>query len=307
MTPRITVIGSTNVDLIMQLDHLPAPGETIGGGHLTQAFGGKGANQAVAAARLGGTVTFVSCLGSDAVAGQIVAGFQADGIDTSNLVHAAELPTGTALILLDNVGTNAIALAPGANNELLPTHIDTIADLIAGSALLVMQMEIPQATSSRVIDLAREAKVPILFNYAPASDLEFALCPEITYLVVNEIEAAMLSGRTVANAEEAFAAAERLRTLGPQTIVVTLGSQGSVLLGEELRVQLPPFAVTPVDTTAAGDCFCGALAVALTEGMELTAAAQFASAAAALSVTRVGAQPSLPTRAEVEQFLLNRR
>ena len=304
MKRRITVIGSTNLDLIMQIDHLPAVGETVAGGHLRQAFGGKGANQAVAAARLGGDVAFVTCVGDDPVAAQIVASYQADGIDTTQLVHAAETPTGTALILLDAQGRNSIALAAGANAALLPAHIDACAEIIAHSAMLVLQMEIPYPTTARAIDIASDAGVPILFNYAPAHDPTFALTSAMTYVVVNEVEAAALSDISVATADDAFAVAERLLLVGPQFVVITLGAGGVVLVGTGIRTHLPAFAVTPIDTTAAGDCFCGALAVALTEGMDLPAAVSFASAAAALSVTRIGAQPSLPTRAEVEEVLV---
>lgn len=302
MKRRITVIGSSNIDLIMQLQRLPVPGETVGDGRFTRAFGGKGANQAVAAARLGGEVTFITCLGNDAVAPEILQHFARDGMDTSHVLRDEDMPTGTALVLVDAEGRNSIALAPGANDALLPEQIEARADVIAGSAMLMLQMETPLATNRRVLELAEAHRVPLMLNYAPIRDRELALSAAITWLVVNEIEAESLCGMPVSNVEQAHAAAEALRTHGPRCVVITLGANGVVLAAENLRAHVPAFPVQPVDTTAAGDCFCGALAVALVEGMPLEQAARFASAAAAISVTRVGAQPSLPARAELERL-----
>lgn len=300
MTRRITVIGSTNVDLIMQLRRLPVPGETVGDGRFTRAFGGKGANQAVAAARLGGAVTFITCLGNDPVAPEIMENFSHDGIDTSHVLRDETVPTGTALILVDEGGHNSIAIAPGANNALLPEHVDACADLIADSAIVVLQMETPLATNRRVLELAESRNVPVLLNYAPVGNRELALSAAMHGLVVNEIEAESLCGLPVGDLSQAHAAAAALLARGPGFVVITLGANGVVVAAAGVQAHVPAVRVEPVDTTAAGDCFCGALAVALVEGQLLEQAARFASAAAAVSVTRLGAQPSLPTRVEVE-------
>ncbi|MBC8162429.1 MAG: ribokinase, partial [Roseiflexaceae bacterium] len=301
MTPRITVVGSTNIDMMMRLADLPAPGETVAGGVFLQAFGGKGANQAVAAARLGGSVTFISCLGDDTFAAQLIASFQQAGIETSQIRRSAEAATGTALILVDQQGENAIALAPGANALLSPAHIDEAATLIGGSALVLLQMEISEHTVARTLALAQVQGVPVLLNYAPVRGQPLPLSTAITTLVVNETEAERLCGLSVRTIDQAQQAAAALLAKGPQRVVITLGAGGVYIATGDAQTHVPALPVTPIDTTAAGDCFCGALAVALVEGLTDVAAARFASAAAAISVTRIGAQPSLPSRAEVEQ------
>ncbi len=301
---RITIIGSANTDFIMKVPHLPALGETVTDGEFMQTFGGKGANQAVAAARAGGNVGFIGGLGTDAFGQQIRANLEAERIDTTQIV-ASDMPTGSALIMFDHQGDNYISVAPGANYALTPEHIEACADTIRKSAMIIMQMEISVPTIRRVLEIAEEAETPVLFNFAPVRTLELPVSSAMTYLVVNELEAESLTGLTVRDTTQAEIAALKLLEKGSQSVIITLGTQGSVAVSHKERFHIPAFAVTPVDTTAAGDVFCGALAAELITGKssDLADAVLFATAAASLSVTRMGAQPSIPTRAEVEAFL----
>lgn len=311
---RIAVVGSTNVDRVMRLDRLPAPGETVTDGEFFQAFGGKGANQAVAAARACGdaaaatAVTFLTCLGNDLYAPALVKAFLADDIDTDSIVYDADRPTGTALILIDRGGENCIAVAPGANYALSPAHVDACEHILRDSDMVVLQMEIPVGTILRTLEVAERHGTPVLFNFAPARTREVPVSDRLTGLVVNEVEAQMLAGQAVAGVEDAGRAALALLEQGPRFVVVTLGDEGAVVAerGGGPPTVLPAFPVTPADTTAAGDVFCGALAVALVEGRPLAEAARFASAASAISVTRIGAQPSAPRRGEIDAFLRER-
>lgn len=302
MAQPIVVIGSTNVDLIVRLPRLPAVGETVAGGRFLQALGGKGANQAVAAARAGGRVAFVTAVGADQLGAEALAAFAGEGVDATHALRA-EGPTGTAVILVGPGGDNLIALAPGANDALTPAHLDALAPQVAAAGLVMLQMEIPPATTARALALAAAHGVPVLCNYAPARPDGPPVCAEMTGLVVNEVEAEALAGLPVADPAGALAAAEALRARGPRYVIVTLGAGGAVLAADDLRLHLPAFPVVAVDATAAGDAFCGALAVALVEGRPLPQAARFAMAAGALAATAEGAQPSLPARAAIEGLL----
>ena len=304
---RITIIGSANTDFIMKLPALPKLGETVGEGVFLQAFGGKGANQAVAAARAGGNVEFIGGLGADTLGQQTLANLQADGIDISLCVTTPNHATGTALILVDAQGNNSIAVAPGANFALTPDDIETCADVIRDSALIVIQMEIPAATVRRVLEIAEQHATPVLFNFAPARTKDLSVTSAMTILVVNELEAEALTGFTVSDITQAESAARNLLAHGSQSVIVTLGAQGSVAASHTDCFHVLAFDVTPVDSTAAGDVFCGALATALVEAKSLPDAVLFATAAASLSVTRMGAQPSIPIRAEIEAFLLSQK
>lgn len=304
MKNQIVVIGSSNADRIMQVPHLPAVGETVTDGVYSQAWGGKGANQAVAAARAGGDVVFMNAVGTDAEGTAMMQSFAADGIDTSRMVIASDTASGAALILFDGAGRNCIAVAPGANYALRSEHIVANADVIRAASYIIMQMEIAVDTTLSALEMAQSAGVPVLFNFAPMRTHEVTVSSAMTGLVVNENEASALSGITVTNRESAQSAGELLLTQGPKFVVVTLGADGLFVLDTGgLREHVPAFRVTPVDTTAAGDTFCGALTVALAEGKPLAEACRFASAASALSVTKKGAQPSVPYRAEIEAFL----
>jgi len=305
---KITVIGSSNVDLIIKLDSIPKPGETLTGGVFTQVFGGKGANQAVSAARSaadGIQVGFITCLGDDDYSGKIKESFQNDSIEIKNVFIQQGVSTGTALIMVDSRGTNSIGVAPGANFCLLPTHIDEVADDIASSEYIVLQMEIPLETTEHILDFAAENHKKVILNLAPAIALKEHSLEKIAILVVNETEAAFLSECPVNNHQEVILAADSIRNQGVSTVIITLGDKGSFVTDGTIREFIPSFQVKAVDTTAAGDTYCGALAASLTEGKSLPEAVKFASAAAAISVTRMGAQPSIPVRREIIALLSN--
>lgn len=306
MSQPIVVIGSSNVDLIMQMDHLPAPGETVTDGVFTQTFGGKGANQAVAAARAGGDVIFINCVGDDPYAVPMVAGFEASGVRTDYLFHETDVACGTALIMIDAEGENCISVAPGANARLKPERVAALRDVIAGASYVLMQFEIPAETIARALEIADAARVPVVWNYAPANPFDVADLDKVAILVVNEPEAAALTGQDVTDRASAASAALKLREMGVGTAIVTLGADGSVIAAPDAQGRtrhVPAFPVKPVDTTAAGDTYCGCLCTALAEGRGLAEAVRFASAAAALCVQRLGAQPSTPWRDEIDAFL----
>ncbi len=300
----IVVIGSSNVDFIMGVAQLPGVGETVPDGSFLQTYGGKGANQAVAAARAGGNVTFVTGLGEDVYAAPTLANFRADGIRTDRVLVAPGVASGSALIMFDREGNNYITVAPGANYALTPEYIDSCADVIQGAGMLVMQMELAVPTTLHVLEVAERYGVPTMFNYAPVRQCEIPVSERIAILVVNEHEGSALTGLPITSPTEAEVAAQALRKRGPSIVVVTLGAAGACIVSEEGSIHQPAFAVTPVDTTAAGDVFCGALAVALVEGRALRDAVRFANAASAISVTRTGAQPSIPMRAAIDAFLV---
>jgi ribokinase len=264
-------------------------------------FGGKGANTAVAAARAGGDVTFVAALGDDVFASVMKGNFEQDGICTDHLHIEPGIASGSALIMVDRNGDNYLAVAPGANYSLSPSHLEAAEAAFHGAGMVVMQMEIPTATILRSLQFARESGTRVLFNYAPVRDLSVPVTGLMDVLVVNEKEANGLAVESVSRD-----AAKRLKQLGARTVIVTLGAAGIWIESDEFCGHLPAFAVEAVDTTAAGDTFCGALAVALVEGQPLREAVRFASAASAISVMREGAQPSIPHRGEIDAFLKER-
>ena len=306
MKPKVTVVGSANVDHVMQVGHLPARGETVIDGRYSQAFGGKGANQAVAAARAGGAVTFVAALGSDPVADTYLAALKHEGIDTTHVTREANVPSGAALIMVDAQGENYITVASGANSRITPDRVRAAENAIADADWIVLQQEVPVEANRTVLEIAARHARPVMLNYAPAHDLSIEPDASIHALIVNEVEAAALSGGSL-NAEDRGAAMQMAAGLrkrgGHRFVVITLGKAGAVCADENGSQEIDAFSVTPTDTTAAGDTFCGALAVSLGEGRALAEAIRFASAASALSVTQVGAQPSLPTRPEIDAFL----
>ena len=299
----IVVVGSSNTDMIIQLDRIPRPGETILGGEFTSAAGGKGANQAVGAARAGGQVTFIARVGQDMFGDQAVAGFIKEGIDTDHVLRDKSRPSGVALIFVAKDGENSIAVAGGANGELSPTDVGKAKNLFASAGMLVMQLETPLATVQAAADLAAKASVRVILNPAPARTLPDKLLKKVSIITPNETEAELLTGIKVDSEAAASKAADKLLTRGVKTVIITLGSRGAFVAGEGVRKLVPGFKVKAVDTTAAGDVFNGALAVALGEGRPVIEAVQFANAAAAISVTRLGAQPSAPVRKEIELLL----
>ncbi|MDQ8206108.1 ribokinase [Coraliomargarita sp. SDUM461003] len=310
MSPKITVIGSANIDYIMQMEHLPSPGETVTDGTFAQAFGGKGANQALAAAQAGAKVSFVGALGHDQTALDYKQSLEAHGIDCSQLSLEDEWPSGSAFVMIDRQGNNCISVAAGANAALSPERVHAVEALMLQSDWIILQQEIPQVSNQAVLAFAREHGLPVLLNYAPAHDLSLHLDAAVHGLVVNEIEAADLLDQSFepGDREAVLKLAEALRRRGGHRFVaITLGAHGVVLSDAADCTYLPAFEVDAVDATAAGDTFCGALALALGEGQSLPNAGRFASAASALAVTQLGAQSSIPTRQAIDAFLLSQK
>ena len=303
MKPRILVLGSSNTDMIIRLDHIPRPGETILGGEFITAAGGKGANQAVGAARAGGDVTFIARVGRDMFGDQAIAGFVRDGINVEHVFRDASSPSGVALIFVAKDGENSIAVASGANGRLSPADVKKAKAAFAKATVLVMQLETPLETVQAAAELAAKAGVRVILNPAPARPLPDALLQRVSVLTPNESEAELLTGIKVDGEAAAARAADKLRARGVQTVILTLGARGAFVATAASRQIVPGFRVEAVDTTAAGDIFNGALAVALGEGQALLDAVRLANAAAALSVTRLGAQPSAPKRREIEKLL----
>jgi len=306
MTPRIVVVGSSNTDLVVTLPALPKPGETLLGGDLLTAQGGKGANQAVAAARLGAAVTLVGCVGDDDFGATSLAQYAREGMDTSRIRVVAGAPSGVALIFVGATGENMIAVAPGANLSLTTADIEAAAPVIQAADVLLLQLETPLATVLSAARLAHAAGVKVILNPAPAQPLAASLLALVDVLTPNEREALLVSGLP-ADAAPAAAAAH-LQSLGVKTVVVTLGAAGALVKdAAHPAFTVPSFRVPAVDTVAAGDAFNGGLAVALAQDQPLAAAVRFANAVAALAVTRPGAQSSLPSAQEVAAFLEAKR
>ncbi|MEL6256112.1 MAG: ribokinase [Bacteroidota bacterium] len=303
MSSKVLVIGSSNVDLIMQIDHLPRPGETVTGGVFSQVMGGKGANQAVAAIRAGASTAFISCLGKDDFGDRMAAAFSKDGLNISGIVRSTS-SSGTALISIDKNGENSISVAPGANFDLSPKNIEQSKNLIQEAELVLFQCEIHPITLKYAIDYCHQHGKKILLNLAPAISLSEESLKKVNILILNETETEFLSGLQVSKLSEAQEAALSLKKYA-ETIIITLGTRGAYIDGEEYKGHIPAFKVDAIDTTAAGDVFCGAFAAALTSGLNHKESVRFASAASALSVTRLGAQPSIPQKTEIDIFMSN--
>lgn len=297
-TGKILVIGSSNTDMTIKSERLPAPGETILGGKFLMGAGGKGANQAVAARRLGGDVTFVCKVGRDIFGDNAIKGYEKEGIDTSHILRS-DAPSGVALILVDAKAENSIAVAPGANGDLTPADIRNLRDVIAGASYLILQLEVPVETVLEAARIAHEAGVYVILNPAPACPLPEELFKYLSLITPNQTETALMTG---IEADEASLdrAVDALRAKGVQDVIVTLGSRGSLVCAGGKREFVPACKVKAVDTTAAGDTFCGALCVALSEGKSLTEAAAFATKASALAVQKMGAQDSIPYRKDIQ-------
>jgi ribokinase len=301
----ICVVGSLNMDLVIRTPYLPAPGETVSGGPFATHPGGKGANQAVAAARLGAAVAMVGRVGGDAFGARLRTELEQAGIDTRQVCTLPEATSGVALIAVEAGGQNSIIIAPGANGELTPTDIEAASPTIRAARVLLLQLEIPLPAVQRAAELAHSAGTLVLLNPAPAQPLPADLLAQVDYLLPNEPEAALLLGADSLSDADAAVAAQRLcAQTGVGGVVMTLGAQGAVLAQAQTAPQsVPSHPVNVVDTTAAGDAFVGAFAVALAEGQTPTEALHRGTAAGALAVTHAGAQPSLPTRSAVAELL----
>jgi ribokinase len=295
----VVVVGSSNTDMILRVPRVPRPGETLLGGEFSTAAGGKGANQAVAAARAGGNVAFVARLGLDSLGDAAMEGFRREGMTLSHVVRDRRQPSGVALIFVGADGENSIGVAGGANQGLSPRDVAAARGLISGARVLLLQLETPLATVEKAAEIGMRAGIEVILNPAPAQELPDSLLRKVTLLTPNETEASMLAGTSVVDVASATRAARHLQRRGARNVIVTLGANGALVAAGSEAKWVPGFRVKAVDTTAAGDVFNGALAVRLAEGGPLWDAVRFAHAAAAISVTRRGAQPSIPTRREI--------
>lgn len=301
-THRILVVGSSNTDMVINTARLPRPGETVIGGTFFMNPGGKGANQAVAVARLGAPVAFICKTGNDIFGRQSRQLFEEEGIDTSCIFSDSENPSGVALITVDRQAENCIAVASGANANLTPEDLSTVAAEVKRSAIILMQLEIPMETVEYVARMASAENRKVILNPAPAQPLSPELLRSLYMITPNETEAEMITGIRITDRETAEAAAKRLHGMGVEHVVVTLGAKGALVYSEGAFTMIPAIKVEAVDTTAAGDVFNGALAVALSEERSLADAVSFACKAATISVTKAGAQASAPYRKEVDTF-----
>jgi len=296
-------VGSLNTDLVVRAPHIPRPGETVIGGDFLTMPGGKGANQAVAAARLGASVAMVGRVGTDGFGQQLLANLAAAGVDHRLVVEDADAATGVALIVVEDSGQNSIVVASGANMRLSPNDVAAAESAIASAQVVLLQLESPLETVRRAAEIARAHNVTVILNPAPAQPLPADLLTLIDILTPNESETALLTGDQIQTPSEIEAAAYKLRRMGARMAILTLGERGALLAEADGTEIFSAFDVTPVDTTAAGDAFMGGLAVALGEGQPLPEAIRWGNAAGALATTRMGAQPSLPSREELEHLL----
>ncbi|MDX1613773.1 MAG: ribokinase [Candidatus Promineifilaceae bacterium] len=304
MSPTVTVVGSINIDLVTRTSRLPEPGETVIGGDLRTVPGGKGANQAVAAARLGASVAMVGRVGDDVFAQQLRDNLAAAGVDLTHVSTDGNAASGAALIAVDDQGQNSIVVAPGANAQLTVSDVEAARESIAAADVLLLQLEIPLPTVQRAAELAHTAGTTVILNPAPAQSLPEPLLSLVDVLIPNESETAVLTDLPAQELDELRAAAAALQAGGVATVILTLGQRGALLVDPADERLFPAFTVQRVvDTTAAGDAFVGGLAVALAEGLTLPQALPWGTAAGALAVTRPGAQPSLPQREEIEALL----
>jgi ribokinase len=298
------VVGSSNTDMVVKVPRLPGPGETVIGGEFVTAAGGKGANQAVACARAGASVCLVARVGDDAFGRSAIGGLERARVNTDYVVSDAEATSGVALILVDDEGENIIAVAPGANMRLTPEDVERVRPVVERADCLLLQLEVPLAAVQRAVSIAHDAHTLIVLNPAPApaEPVPPAILAAVDVLTPNRAEAEALLRRPVRTVAEASQAAQELCHGGAKRVIITLGREGAVGCAGQ-PVHVPGHRVKAIDAVAAGDAFSAALAVALSEGMDFADACRFANAAGACAVTRLGAQPSMPTRADIEAML----
>jgi len=295
---KILVVGSINMDLVVRVSHSPKPGETVLGSDFATFPGGKGANQAVAASRMGGEVSMVGRVGMDDFGDGLLQELVDNQIKTAHVIKDPTAPTGIAMIAVAHNGENMIVVASGANSKVSVEDVNEANSLMSETDIMLVQMECPLETVTAAIELANVHGLPVILNPAPAQSLSKDILSKVDYLTPNQSELVLLTGE-----EDLEEGVQKLHSWGVQNIVVTLGSEGAWVISKDIDLHLPAYQVTAVDTTAAGDAFNGALAVAIAEGEPLLKAVRYGMAAGALATTKRGAQPSLPTREAVEQFL----
>ncbi|NWC62114.1 ribokinase [Cedecea sp. P7760] len=306
-TGKLVVLGSINADHILNLEHFPTPGETVTGQGYQVAFGGKGANQAVAAGRSGADIAFIACVGDDDTGSRVCKQLASDNIDTSPISTIKDEATGVALIFVNGAGENVIGIHAGANAALTPGLVEAEQQKIAEASALLMQLESPLESVLAAAKIAHQHQTKVILNPAPACELSDELLALLDMITPNETEAEKLTGVRVESDEDAAKAAEVLHGKGIDTVIITLGSRGVWLSENGSGKRVPGFKVKAVDTIAAGDTFNGALVTALLEDKPMEDAVRFAHAAAAIAVTRKGAQPSVPWRQEIDEFLQQQR
>lgn len=297
---KIVVLGSCNTDMVIKSEKLPAPGETVLGGTFMMNPGGKGANQAVAASRLGGDVTFITKIGNDVFGRQSVELYKEEKINTDYIFSDPDNPSGVALITVDAHGENCIVVASGSNMTLTPADIESVKDVLLDAEILLMQLEIPIETVEYAAKIASERGVKVILNPAPAQSLSDELLKNLYMIIPNKGEAEMISGIKVSDWDDAQKAADIISSKGVDIVVVTLGSSGALLKEKDRYTKIAAFEVKAVDTTAAGDTFCGALAVAISEGKDLEEGVRFANKCSSITVTNMGAQASIPYREDIK-------
>ena len=299
----ICVVGGINMDLVVQVPHIPRPGETVHGGEVARFPGGKGANQAVAARRLGASVAMVGQVGADAFGDELVQTLEAAGVESSGVRRVADRATGVAMISVASDGQNAIVVAPGANTNWDEAGVVGVERAVSGCRVLVLNLEVPPAVIARAVRAGKRGGARVILNPAPHRVGDESVFGDVDFFVPNQVEAALFAGMEPYAVTDWGEAAQRLRRLGPRMVIVTLADEGAVIVDEAGPHRVPSFPVSVVDTTAAGDAFVGGLAVALLRDAPVRDAVRFANACGALAVTRAGAQPSLPALGDVERLI----
>ena len=300
---KVAVVGSFMYDLVATASRRPKTGETLIGDSFGMFLGGKGANQAIAASRTGASVTMVGRLGNDLFGDQFLEKLSEEGIKTDFVIQDTENGTGVGMPLIDASGDNSIVIIPQANMALTVENIDKAETVIADSDVLVLQCEVPMEANKRAAEIANKNDTLVILNPAPACEIPDAILSLTDLLTPNESETEILTGMPTHSNEQAIEAAHNLLSKGIETVILTLGSRGSFLLTEKMDKLIPAYSVNVIDTTAAGDAYCGALAASLAQDTHIEEAVKIANAAGALAVTKLGAEPSLPTKKEIDQLL----
>ena len=303
MKNKVVVVGSYNTDMTIKTKRLPGPGETVIGGYFSTGGGGKGANQAIAAARIGAEVTFVARVGNDLLGSEGIKRLNEEHINTKYIYRDNELPTGVAFIVVDDKGENSIVVASGANANLSPTDIESASDEISSADILLIQLESPIESVYASIKSAHDNGVTVILNPAPAQELDNHILKYVDVITPNIVEAEMLTGIKVTDVNSLQSIVNRFFDYGINDVIITLGSKGYFAGAHDAMKIIPALNVAPIDTTGAGDVFSGSLAAFLSEGMTIEKAARMANAAASVSVTRLGAQDGAPKRVEIENFV----